>query len=129
MEFFEFVNIKTEESCIQDVINPDNIDLFCPSMFLIDQSNNYFKMGTAWGEFLVSYDKIMGGVRFALLDCPNALSITITTGYPPERSKITLHVTINRTQKPPSFIEELMDFLQDWHDGLTENFKQKTSTK
>lgn len=122
MEFFEFVDILTEESVIQDKITPGNIDLYCPSMFLIETIGNNYKMGTIWGEFTVSYDRIMGGVRFALLDCPNALSLTITTGYPPERNKITLHATINRSRKPAVFLEEINDFLQDWKEGIENNY-------
>ena len=63
----------------------------------------------------------MGGVRFALLDCPNALAWTITTGYPPAREKIVIHLTINRERKPQEFIEEIEQFLKDLETGL-ENF-------
>ena len=72
---------------------------------------------------MTSYDKIKGGVRFTLIDCPNALSWTITTGFPPERNKIILHATINRTQKPDEFIEEVDEFLDEWDTGLTKSFK------
>ena len=59
-------------------------------LFFENVENNFIGM-TLWGEFNISYDKINGGVRFALLDCPNALSWTITAGFPPEKYKIILH--------------------------------------
>jgi hypothetical protein len=76
-----------------------------------------------WGEFLISFDMVKGGVRYSLLDCPNAFQWTITTGFPPERDKIIVHATINRTQKPEDFIEEVEDFLNEWEIGLNEYFK------
>ena len=91
-------------------------------MMFLEDSNNYFKGLTLWGEFVISYDKINGGIRFTLVDCPNALSWTITTGYPPERNKIVLHATINRTQKPDEFIEEIIEFLDEWETGINSNF-------
>jgi hypothetical protein len=57
-----------------------------------------------------------------LLDCPNALSWTITTGFPPDREKIIIHCTINRIQKSTPFIEELKDFLDEWEEGLLKEF-------
>jgi len=91
-------------------------------MFLIEDKSAYFNGATLWGEFKITYDKINGGIRFTLLDCPNALAWTITTGYPPERHKIVLHCTINRTQKPKQFIKDINTFLDEWETGLHANF-------
>ncbi|NOR27827.1 MAG: hypothetical protein GQ540_04785 [Lutibacter sp.] len=122
MEFFRIINKQTTEEIIQTNINPQTLEKFTESMFLLEENGNNFKGGTLWGEFNISYDKIKGGVRFTLLDCPNALSWTITTGFPPERNKIVLHSTINRTQKPTEFIEEVDDFLDEWEAGLNADF-------
>jgi len=61
----------------------------------LGNNNPNFNAVTLWGEFLMSYSKINGGIRFSLLSCPNALTWTITTGNPPESNKIVLHCTIN----------------------------------
>lgn len=90
-------------------------------LFLENVENNFIGM-TLWGEFNISYDKINDGVRFALLDCPNALTWTITSGFPPEKDKIILHCTINRIEKPIEFIEEIEGFLAKWEDGLNRAF-------
>lgn len=120
MEFFRIINKQVPEELIQQKINPKNVDNYTETMLFLENSNTFFKGATLWGEFNISYDSIKGGVRFALLNCPNALTWTITTGFPPERDKIVLHCTINRTQKPIEFIEEIHEFLDEWEEGLLE---------
>ena len=122
MEFFKIINKQSSEEIIQEKITPDTLEKFTESMFLIENFESDFSGGTLWGEFLMSYNKINGGVRFALLDCPNALQWTITTGFLPERNKIVLHATINQTQKSTEFLEEVEDFMNEWEAGLISEF-------
>lgn len=122
MEFFKIINKQSSEEIIQEKITPDTLEKFTESMFLIEKFESDFSGGTLWGEFLMSYNKINGGVRFALLDCPNALQWTITTGFLPERNKIVLHATINQTQKSTEFLEEVEDFMNEWEAGLISEF-------
>jgi len=122
MEFFRIIDKQTTEEFIQEKVTPKNLENFTESMFFLENSDTNFKGATLWGEFNISYDTINGGVRFTLLDCPNALSWTITTGFPPEKTKIILHCTINRTQKPQEFIEEIDEFLDEWETGIKANF-------
>jgi len=122
MEFFRIINKQTTEETIQNTITPQTLEYFTESMFLLEEKNGFFNGATLWGEFEISYDKIKAGVRFTLLNCPNALAWTITTGFPPERTKIVLHATINRTQKPSEFLEEVEEFLNEWEAGLKTQF-------
>jgi len=122
MEFFRIIDKQTTEETIQNTITPQTLEYFTKSMFLLEEKNGFFNGATLWGEFEISYDKIKGGIRFALLNCPNALAWTITTGFPPERTKIVLHATINRTQKPSEFLEEVEEFLNEWEAGLKTQF-------
>ena len=122
MEFFRIIDKKVTEEVIQTSINPQNLEKFTESMFFLEENDHNFKGGTLWGEFNISYDKIKGGIRFTLLNCPNALSWTITTGFSPEKTKIVIHCTINRTKKPTEFIEEVNEFLDEWEEGLTSQF-------
>jgi len=122
MEFFRIIDKKVSEEIIQDQITPSTLENFTESMFYLKKNGENFNGGTLWGEFTISYDKINGGIRFTLLDCPNALSWTITTGFPPEKEKIVVHCTINRTEKPSEFIEEIEAFLDEWETGLIENY-------
>jgi len=122
MEFFKIIDKQVTQEIIQDKIYPQNVEDFTETMLFIEDHNNDFKGLTLWGDFLISYDKINGGVRFTLKDCPNGLSWTITTGYPPEPNKIVLHSTINRTQKPEEFLDEIQEFMDEWVKGIKENF-------
>ena len=122
MEYFRIIDIKTTEEEIQANICPENVAEFAETMLYLSSEHNYFNGSTLWGEFKISFDKIKGGVRFSLLDCPNAIAWTITTGFPPQRNQIVLHSTSNRTQKPAEFIEEHEEFLDEWEEGLQTNF-------
>lgn len=122
MEFFRIINKQVTESDLQKNITPETLENFTETMFKIEDNNPNFIGVTLWGEFEISYSKINGGVRFALVSCPNALAWTITTGFPPARNKIVLHCTINRTQKPDVFVEEIKDFLDEWEIGIASQF-------
>ena len=122
MEFFRIIDKQVTQELIQDKTHPQSVEDFTETMLFIEESDNDFQGLTLWGDFLISYDKINGGVRFTLKDCPNGLSWTITTGFPPERTKIVLHSTINRTQKPEEFLEEIEDFMDEWEKGIKEKF-------
>jgi len=70
---------------------------------------------------LMPQRKIKGGLRFYLEECPNALAWTVTTGYPPAREAVVLHLTINRQRKQPQFVDEINEFLDD-HASCLETF-------
>ena len=122
MEFFKIIDRQVSQEQIKEKIKPTTVADLAETMLFLENLNNDFKGLTLWGEFKISYDKINGGVRFTLLDCPNALSWTITTGFPPDRDKIVLHATINRTRKPDIFVEEVNEFLDEWETGLKSLF-------
>jgi len=83
MEFFRIIDKQTTEEIIQEGIHPLSVENFTETMMYLDKQGHHFKGVTLWGEFLINHNKIKGGVRFTLLDCPNAVSWTITTGFPP----------------------------------------------
>ena len=127
MEFFKIIDIKTDQDWIKKNITVENLEKITETNFVIEKKGNHALIGTLWGEFGLSYDKINGGVRFALTSCPNALAWTITTGFPPEREKLIIHATINRTRKPKEFIDEINDFLDDWETGLIKYLNDKAN--
>lgn len=127
MEFFKIVDIETTSDWIHENININKLEEITETNFVIENKGTDALIGTLWGEFDLSYDKINGGVRFALTSCPNALAWTITTGFPPERNKIVIHAAINRTRKPQEFIDEVNEFLNDWETGLINFFKNSKS--
>lgn len=122
MEFFQVVDVSTSEEAIQENLTLGNLEAFCESIFPLDENPEACLTGGMWGEFTVRRDLIMGGVRFSMLNCPNALAWTITTGYPPARDKVVIHLTINRERKQEEFVNELHLFLEDFKNGISSYF-------
>ncbi len=127
MEFFRIIKLKTQDKTIQDELTIENLEFISGEIFVIgDQNNTDADIGGIWGEFTLTRALINGGVRFALIECPNALTWTITTGFPPDPDAIVIHLTINRQQQKESFIEEIEEFLNDQKSCL-ENYFNKIS--
>lgn len=118
MEFFKIADVIATEKVIQEKLTFGNLEEFCESLFPLDTNPEVCLTGGMWGEFTIRRDLIMGGLRFSMLDCPNALAWTITTGYPPAREKVVIHLTINRERKQEEFVEEIQQFLEDLQVGL-----------
>lgn len=118
MEFFKIVDVRTTSKAIQENLTLGNLEEFCESIFPLEDNPEVCLTGGMWGEFTVRRDEIMGGVRFSMLNCPNALAWTITTGYPPAREKVVIHLTINREKKQEEFVEEIQLFLEDLGNGI-----------
>lgn len=130
MEFFRIIKIKTQDKTIQDNLTFENLELISNEIFIIgDQNQNEADIGGIWGEFTLTRTLISGGLRFALIECPNALAWTITTGSHPDPDVIVIHLTINREQQKETFIEEIEEFLDDHIICLQQYFKGKTQLK
>jgi hypothetical protein len=114
MEFFKIVNIRTTEEIIQEVYVLANLEDMTNELVLLNQIDEQSaSIGGIWGEFTLERSTINGGLRFALKECPNALTWTITTGYPPAIDSTVIHLTLNRTEKSKDFVEEVEEFLED----------------
>ena len=114
MEFFRIINISTEEKKIKNTLVFEGLELMSSELFLLEAFNDsQAKIGSLWGEFTLARQDIKGGLRFSLLECPNALTWTITTGYEPAPDAIIVHLTINRMEKDQEFLEEIKEFLDD----------------
>jgi hypothetical protein len=124
MEYFRIIKLKSTEQNIQKQLTLSNLDELSTEIFNLDEpSEKEANIGGIWGEFTLSRCKIKGGLRFSLIECPNALCWTITTGYPPYPESIIIHLTINRQEKNQEFIEEISEFLDDMCVNLNHFFK------
>ncbi len=111
MEYFRIIKIKTNQEYLQESLVLNNLDKISSELFnLGNTSQELSNIGGIWGEFTLSRSEIRGGVRFALLECPNALCWTITTGFPPEPESIVIHLTINRQQLIKTLLKKLKCF-------------------
>lgn len=120
MEFFEFSNVITTADGIRKILTVDRLPEFCVEIESIDESEGsgrviYFRQ---WGRYHIRCDEVMGGVRFWIPDCPNALAWTITTGYPPYPNQIVLHATFNRPTHSEEFIHATKALLMACKKGL-----------
>ena len=124
MEFFKVVDIRATEQELKNKLKLQDLESFCESIFPLSDGNEICSIGGMWGDFTLRRDEIMGGVRFSMLDCPNALAWTVTTGYPPARDRLVIHLTINRERKQEEFIDEITQFMDDLEMGLLSMFSQ-----
>ena len=126
MEFFRTINSKTDENGIKKTLDFKHLELMSSQLFLLEPQSEYLaEIGSLWGEFTLTRQEIKGGLRFSLLECPNALTWTITAGYEPAPESIVVHLTINRTEKDDEFLEEIKDFLDDHSSLLEQVFNSK----
>lgn len=120
MEFFNILDLKTSEESIQKYLTLENLDTYSNDLFPLQQAEkDHVQIGGIWGEFTLLHQEISGGVRFALKECPNALTWTVTTGFLPEREKVVIHLTVNRKEREPEFVEEIKDFMEDISEGIS----------
>lgn len=125
MEYFRIVEVKTTELQIQQKLGLSNLEEISNLLFNLETpTENQASIGGLWGEFTLTRNAIRGGLRFALVECPNAVCWTITTGYPPESEAIVIHLTINRQQISQEFTEEIEEFLKDHVACLSTLFTQ-----
>ncbi|MCK0110023.1 hypothetical protein MWU58_12010 [Flavobacteriaceae bacterium S0825] len=123
MEFFRIIKQKTQDKDIQELLTLENLELMSNEIIIISIRNNIeASIGSIWGEFTLTRNEIRGGLRFTLLECPNALTWTITTGLQPETESIVIHLTINREEQKETFIEEINEFLDDQSNCLQQIF-------
>ena len=126
MEFFTVIEVKTQESEIQKRFDFHNLESMSNELFLLEIINkNEAHIGSLWGEFTLQRTVIKGGLRFALLECPNALVWTITIGYDNDEGSVMIHATINRKEKNQEFIDEIEEFLDDHSELLKKSFDEK----
>lgn len=126
MEFFKIVRVKTSETVLKELLTLENLDLYSSELLPLEKpETNEMQIGGIWGEFTLTRHPITGGIRFALQECPNALTWTVTTGFPPAPESIVLHLTVNRKEREQDFIDEIEEFLEDFANGLQKFFASR----
>lgn len=119
MEFFALADVRMDQAAIRDSIKLETLPELCASFESVDQPHlNEADAYSVWGRFHIHSLPIEGGVRFSMTDCPNGLTWSITTGFPPAPERVVVHAAINRIEHDPEFIDSLNEFVQQWKDGL-----------
>lgn len=118
MEFFsEIRHPHLDIPALKNLLTIDNLPSLCASISsATPDSDNGGNIYCLWGAFSLRRDEIRKGVRYALLDCPHALTWTITADEANEA--LIVHCTIDKTQPDPEFAESIEMFISDWSDGM-----------
>ncbi|MGM0553651.1 MAG: hypothetical protein ACQETK_07630 [Pseudomonadota bacterium] len=116
MEFFRQITSRTSPEDLQQTLTVPALPGHCDAIdtLIEDQGPDAGIVYCLWGEFRVHRECINGGVRFSLPGCPNGLAWTLTTGHPPKPDAVMLHLTINRPDHEPDFVESLEAFADAW---------------
>ena len=119
MEFFALADVRMDQAAIRDLIKLETLPELCASFESVEQPRrNQADVYSVWGRFRIHSLPIEGGVRFSMTDCPNGLTWSITTGFPPTPERVVVHAVINRIEHDPEFIDSLNEFVRHWKDGL-----------
>lgn len=119
MEFFALAAVPASVDDLRRRLTIIDLPLWSASISVVFRDGGTEgEIYCVWGQFRVRREEIRDGVRFTLPGCPNALQWTVTTGQPPEPDKVVIHLTINRAEHDPDFIESNAQFVADWRSGL-----------
>ena len=119
MEFFTAARSKLSVIDLQRNLSIRELPRWCASITeVFSDEGMRGEIYCVWGRFRIHREDIRDGVRFTLPGCPNALQWTVTTGQPPEPDAVAIHLTINRAEHDPDFIESNRQFVEDWRIGV-----------
>jgi ADP-ribose pyrophosphatase len=123
MEFFRFVEARVDVDALQRALQIATLPEWCSAVDrVLREGDSEGEIYCLWGQFVVHRERINGGVRFSLPDCPNALQWSITVGDSSSPDLVTLHCTINRREADPDFIESIDQFLDAGAAGVAAGF-------
>lgn len=118
MEFHAVAKVRTDAATLQNALTVPTLARVCAEFSNVIGSDDKGEADSPWGHFTVQRTLFTGGVRFQLLNCPNGLQWTLTTGFPPAPEHVFIHATVNRTEIDPDFAESLQDFVDAWRAGM-----------
>lgn len=118
MEFNRSLAVHIQPDQLQKMLMLEEIEHWSSVFFALQPvQGDVVQIGGLWGEFTLQRTAVRGGVRFTLIECPNALTWSVTTDHPPKKDAVHVHLTINRAEINHEFKEELEDFMED-HVGM-----------
>lgn len=119
MEFFATANIPATAADLQRRLTISDLPRWCASIDkVLEDATTNGEIFCVWGTFRTNREEVRGGVRFSLPGCANVAQWTVTTELPPVPEQTVIHLTINRTEHDPDFIETMEQFVVDWKAGL-----------
>ena len=126
MEFFkEIKKNPIDIEALRSQLQIATLPIHCKSIdTVISVARNKGEIYCVWGQFTISREPIKNGVRFALLNCPHALTWTVT--YHAKRETLVVHCTIDDREEDQDFVESIEQFVSDWALGLENALRDST---
>lgn len=119
MEFFADITVAASAEDLQRRLTIGELPRWCASISkVLGDEGSSGAIYSVWGKFDIRREVLRNGVRFSLPECPNALQWTVTTGHAPAPAHTFVHVTINRSEHDPDFVDTIRQFTDDWKAGL-----------
>lgn len=120
MEFYAITsNIPASAADLQRRLTISELPRWCASIEkVLDDAITTGEIFCVWGTFRTNREDVRGGVRFTFPGCANVLQWTVTTELPPDPTQTVIHLTINRSDHDPDFLETIQQFVDDWKTGL-----------
>lgn len=119
MEFFATTILPASVTDLQHRLTISALPHWCASIEkVLNDAKSSGEIYCLWGTFLIHREELRHGVRFSLPECPNGLQWTVSTGQPPDPLHTVIHLTINRAEHEPDFIDSIQQFMADWKTGL-----------
>ena len=116
MEFYRTATRPITTTELQSSITISELPKFCKSIYeVMHDDGDHGEINCIWGVFTVHREIIKDGLRFTLPGCPNAVAWTVTAE---NNNEILVHLTINRQQHDPDFVESIEEFVDEWQVGL-----------
>lgn len=123
MELLEVIKCKAlDEDSLKNLLIIERLPDLCNSIYtVVSHDNDNGIIYCVWGVHKVNREIIKHGVRFSLIDCPNALIWTVTVKEGKGESKINIHCTTDNEEKDEDFIDSIRAFVMGWKHGLMRN--------
>ena len=120
MEFFQelpFNNLDIDK--LKQSLTIEALPSLCASIDkVLSAQGNEGEIYCLWGQFNIKREELRYGIRYALLNCPHALSWTVTSDNASQH--IIIHCTIDKQYTDLDFVDSIHVFVEDWLSGINE---------
>ncbi|MBT5229451.1 MAG: hypothetical protein HOM11_04150 [Methylococcales bacterium] len=120
MEFYREVAVTTiDVLLLKKKMTIKHLPKYCSSITEVcSESGGTGEIYCIWGGFTVQRVELKYGVCFLLLNCPHALTWSITQKE--DTGALIVHCTIAENESEQEFVESIYEFVTAWCDGLTD---------
>jgi hypothetical protein len=116
MEFLYTADVSASGADLKERVTIGDLPHWCASIEkVLSDEKESGEIFCVWGSFRINREELTQGVRFTFPRCSNALQWTVTRG---PQSNLIIHLTINRIEHDPDYVDSIKQFMEDWKAGL-----------